>query len=245
MRKANILVTFDVDSTLLSLESLDAVLQKALEMQQNKKLAQESLKKVHEITQQGMNGELLLMESIQQRLSIAQLNNHLIAQAIAQLQQNAISPGFSTILRKLRQFPEVAVHAISGGFTEIITPLLTGEMGFSAHEIHANHLIFDPSEGGCAKLDAKNSVLLLPDAKADVIAELRQYLGARWALHIGDGITDARAAHKDAADEAWGFFEYAQRPKEVREQFSRGFEDSSALEMALLHAILEQLPQQA
>ena len=159
MRKANILVTFDVDSTLLSLESLDAVLQKALEMQQNKKLAQESLKKVHEITQQGMNGELLLMESIQQRLSIAQLNNHLIAQAVAKLQQNAISPGFSAILSKLRQFPGVAVHAISGGFAEIITPLLTGEMGLLADEIHANHLVFDPSEGGRAKLDAKNSVL--------------------------------------------------------------------------------------
>ena len=245
MRKANILVTFDVDSTLLSLESLDAVLQKALEMQQNKKLAQESLKKVHEITQQGMNGQISLVESIQQRLSIAQLNNHLIAQAVAKLQQNAISPGFSTILSKLRQFPGVAVHAISGGFAEIITHLLTGEMGFLADEIHANHLVFDPSEGGRAKLDTQNSCLLTPDAKALHIAQLRQYLGASWALHIGDGITDARAAIEGAADEAWGFFEYAQRPPEVRQQFSQSFENSSALETALLKAVLEQLPQQA
>ena len=245
MRKANVLVTFDVDSTLLSLESLDAVLKKALEMQQNKKLAQESFKKVHEITQQGMNGQLSLLESIQQRLSIVHLDATMIAQTASVLQQNAISAGFPAMLSKLRQFPEVAVHAISGGFTEIITPLLTGEMGFSAHEIHANHLIFDPSEGGRAKLDAKNSVLLLPDAKALRITQLRQYLGASWALHIGDGITDARAAIEGAADEAWGFFEYANRPKEVREQFSRSFEDSSALETALLKAVLEQLPQQA
>lgn len=196
----NRLIAFDVDSTLLRVESLDMAVEHALKLHPDRDAAQARL---HELTQAGMTGTLALRDSLLTRIGIAALSRDLV-EDIAQSLRRQITPGFRPLLRSLRDNGD-ELHAISGGFTDLLEPVLA-DLGFGPANIHANRFSFEGDR--VIGLDA-NIPLSRNGGKTDVL----NLIGGRFdqVIMVGDGMTDFEAFEGGAADRFIGFGAIAQR----------------------------------
>jgi len=190
------LIVFDVDSTLLSVESLDFAVARALKRVKDGPARAEQLSR---ITDAGMSGALDFRTSLERRLEIARLTQRQVDSAAGALRSRA-TPGMAALLDRLRAkgFP---LAAVSGGFVELIGPAL-GELGFTPGDIRANRFIFE--DGRASGFDRANP-LSRSGGKALAITALKAQLGARSAVMIGDGMTDYEAFEAGAADAFIGF----------------------------------------
>ena len=188
------LIAFDVDSTLLRVESLDMVIEAALTGMPDSNPARDQL---HEITQAGMTGKMALRESLEARLALAALDKALIVET-ADLLRQRITPGMKPLLKTLRDAGD-QVHAISGGFRDLLDPVLD-DMGFGPSERHTNKFVFDGDQVSGLNTDyplSKNG------GKAEI---LRQIAGqADQVVIVGDGMTDFEAFEMGAAHRFIGF----------------------------------------
>lgn len=196
----NRLIAFDVDSTLLRVESLDLAVEHALATHPDREAAQARL---HELTQAGMTGTLALRESLLTRIGIADLSRDLVEE-IAQTLRRQITPGFKPLLKALRADGD-ELHAISGGFVDLLEPVL-GDLGFGPAHVHANRFSFDGDQ--VSGLDA-DIPLSRNGGKTDVL----NLIGGRFeqVIMVGDGMTDFEAYEGGAADRFIGFGAIAQR----------------------------------
>lgn len=189
------LIVFDVDSTLLSVESLDFAVERALSDAPD---GAERARALSALTDRGMAGELDFRSSLEQRIAIAGLTQSSVADAREAL-RGRLTPGIAGLLEGLRD-RGAQVAAVSGGFVDLIGPAL-GDLGIGRP--NANRFVFD-SAGAVVDFDRDNP-LSRSGGKAEVVAALKARTQARRAIMVGDGMTDYEAYAGGAADHFIGF----------------------------------------
>jgi phosphoserine phosphatase len=199
------LIVFDVDSTLLAVESLDFSVERALAGAPD---GAERAARLSAITDQGMAGTLDFRASLEQRIAIAGLTRAAVEQAREAL-RTKLTPGMAGLLARLRE--DARVMAVSGGFHDLISPAL-GDLGFAPGDIHANAFIFahDGPDADVTGFDRDNP-LSRSGGKALVVRALKARSGAAHAIMVGDGMTDYEAYAAGAADAFIGFGGVAER----------------------------------
>lgn len=194
------LIAFDVDSTLLRVESLDTALEAALAEREDRIAAKTRL---HEITQAGMSGSMALRDSLEARLQLAALDREGVA-AIAEHLRQRLTPGMAPLLSRLRSEGDT-LHAISGGFADLLEPVLV-DLGFGQGDIHANRFVWEGDR--VAGLDT-GYPLSRNGGKAEILASISRQAGE--TIMVGDGMTDFEAYEAGAADRFIGFGLIARR----------------------------------
>jgi len=194
------LIAFDVDSTLLRVESLDTAVEAALAGHDDQTAAKARL---HDITRAGMSGSMALRDSLEARLKLASLDRALVERIAAQLRQR-LTPGMSPLIRKLRENGDT-LHAISGGFADLLEPVLA-DLGFGQGDIHANRFVW--ADDQVAGLDG-DYPLSRNGGKADILNMISSQAGE--TIMVGDGMTDFEAYEAGAADRFVGFGLIAKR----------------------------------
>jgi len=170
-RRAKKLVVLDVDSTLIQQEVIELLAAHAnVETQ------------VKEITDRAMNGELDFAQALQERVALlAGLPESVIGEVRASI---TLTPGARTLIRTLKKLHH-KVGIVSGGFTEVITPI-ANELGIDF--IAANHLeIVDGNLTG--RVQGK---IIDRAGKAEALREFAELAEVDIAdtVAIGDGAND-------------------------------------------------------
>jgi HAD superfamily phosphoserine phosphatase-like hydrolase len=218
-----VLIVFDVDSTLLSVESLDFAVERALAEAPD---GPERARALSALTDRGMAGELDFRSSLEQRIAIAGLTAASVADAREALRAQ-LTPGIAEVLEGLRN-RGAHVAAVSGGFVDLIGPAL-GDLGIGRP--NANRFVFDPS-GAVIDFDRDNA-LSRSGGKAEVVAAIKAHTQARRAIMVGDGMTDYEAYAGGAADHFIGFGGVVARDA-VKAKAPAWAESVAALERKLL-----------
>lgn len=190
------LIVFDVDSTLLAVESLDFAVDRAL---RDARDGPQRAAKLKALTDLGMAGSLEFRASLEQRLAIAGLTLSAVDEASEALRAHA-TEGMADLLEALRAKGH-DVAAVSGGFLELISPALA-DLGFSSGDIRANRFVFD---GEAVTGFDRNNPLSRSGGKGQVVAALKALTGRPLAVMVGDGMTDYEAFASGAADSFIGF----------------------------------------
>ena len=194
------LIAFDVDSTLLRVESLDTALEAALAALPD---AAEARRRLHEITNAGMTGRMALRDSLEARLELAALDKGGVDEMAERLRKR-VTPGMAPLLKKLRARGD-QIHAISGGFADLIEPVL-GDLGFQRGDIHANRFVWQDERVVGLDID---SPLSRNGGKAEVLDRIAA--ASSETIIVGDGMTDFEAFESGAADRFIGFGLIARR----------------------------------
>lgn len=195
-------VAFDFDSTLIDLETLDALIELAL-AGLDPQIRSQRLSDVRTITDLGMNGEISLVESLARRMKLATITRREINH-FRQMSVRHITAGIEPIIHALRATGH-RVLIVSGGFTECIQPVAAA-LGLHETDIVANTLTYDDEGRVTGVLEP--SPLMNADGKSIV---LRKQPTER-RLMIGDGRTDVQAFESGAATDFIGFALHAARP---------------------------------
>ena len=195
---------FDFDSTLVRIETLEALADLALAGSPD---AEKVRARIGDLTDKAMAGEIGFGEALRQRLALLPLTRaHVEA-----LADRILDEGTPSVRRNLRFFQENAAHIVilSGGFREIIAPVAE-RLGVSPDRVLCNDLIYDV-EGRVTGVDDANS-LSHADGKPKVIAALNL---PRPIVMVGDGWNDAEVKLAGAADRFYAYTEIARREKVV------------------------------
>lgn len=199
------LVIFDVDSTLLAVESLDFAAARALSGAPD---GVARAARLAAITDRGMAGTLDFRASLEQRMAISGLTRRAVDDA-SQALREALTPGMADLLARLRL--NARVMAVSGGFVDLIAPALAN-LGFAPGDIHANQFRFDGTGPDASVNDFdRDNPLSRSGGKAVVVRALKAQTGAVKAIMVGDGMTDYEAYAAGAADAFIGFGGVAER----------------------------------
>ena len=190
------LIVFDVDSTLLAVESLDFAVEQALA---EAKDGPQRAARLKALTDQGMAGALDFRASLEQRLAIAGLTRPAVDSAREALRGH-LTEGMGDLLDTLRAKGH-DVAAVSGGFVDLITPAMS-DLGFSSGDIRANRFVFE--DEAVTGFD-RNNPLSRSGGKGQVVAALKALTGKQTAIMVGDGMTDYEAFASGAADGFIGF----------------------------------------
>ena len=185
------LICFDVDSTLLGVESLDF----AIAMSGTSGAAQ----MVESITNAGMSGAMDLRTSLTARLDLAKFSRSDVARAAVALKDTP-TPGMADLLNDLRKCGDQVV-AVSGGFEELLR-LVLRDLGFVPGAIRTNRFVWSGDE--VAGFDTENP-LSGNGGKALVLTQLRRITEASEVVMVGDGVTDVEAFEAGAAHRFIGF----------------------------------------
>ncbi|KPP81471.1 MAG: phosphoserine phosphatase SerB [Oceanicaulis sp. HLUCCA04] len=191
------IIIFDVDSTLLKVESLDFAVARALKGRRGGKARAAELA---QITDKGMAGALDFRQSLEIRVGMARLQRSDVEDA-AEALKTELMPGIADLLSTLRTRTK-GVFAVSGGFAELVSPALEA-LGFTPGDIRANRFVYD-AEGMVTDFDRDNP-LSRSGGKGPVAAALKSLTGADLAVMVGDGITDYEAFASGGADAFIGF----------------------------------------
>ncbi|AQR62314.1 3-phosphoglycerate dehydrogenase [Brevundimonas sp. LM2] len=191
---------FDFDSTLVRIETLEALADIALEGSAD---AVAVRAEIAAITDQAMSGQLDFGQSLRARLALIPLTR---ANVLA-LADRILEEGTPSVRRNLRFFHDNADHLyiLSGGFREIIAPIAE-RLGISADRVLCNDLTYD-AEGRVTGVDETNP-LSRENGKPTVI----KALGLTGpVVMVGDGWNDAEVKLAGAADRFYAFTEVARR----------------------------------
>jgi D-3-phosphoglycerate dehydrogenase len=195
---------FDFDSTLVRIETLEALADIALAGHPEADAVRAEIAK---LTDQAMSGEVDFGTALRRRLALLPLTRiH-----VEQLADRILDEGTWSVRRNLRFFQENAdrIVILSGGFREIIAPVAE-RLGVAPERVLANDLVYD-AEGRVTGVDDQNP-LSHDNGKPRVIEALGL---ARPIVMVGDGWNDAEVKLAGAADRFYAFTEIARRDKVV------------------------------
>ncbi len=195
---------FDFDSTLVRIETLEALADIALEGRAD---APEGRARIASLTDQAMAGEIDFGQALRARLALLPLTRH----HVQTLADRILDEGTPSVRRNLRFFNENAdrIIILSGGFREIIAPVAE-RLGVSPQGVICNDLAYD-GEGRVTGVDDANP-LSQDNGKPTVI----KGLGLTGpVVMVGDGWNDAEVKLAGAADRFYAFTEIARRDKVV------------------------------
>ncbi|MFQ5493035.1 MAG: HAD-IB family phosphatase [Candidatus Dojkabacteria bacterium] len=189
----------DFDSTIVSVETMEELFRLALGSN-SKRL--KVLDEVARITDMGMNGDITFSQSLARRVDILPLTQQIVDDT-AKLLSSKLSEGFVEEFDKLNAYN---LHVFSGGFKEIITPVLE-PFGVDVANIYANSFIF--SSGIFQGIDTDNP--MAHDGGKARVAKKLQLQGK--TVVIGDGYTDFQIVENGVAEYFIYYNEFANRPK--------------------------------
>ena len=179
-------MVLDFDSTIVSIETLDYIAEISLKDDSKRN---EVLKKIKNLTDAGMAGEISFESSLKKRLDLLNLNySHIIE--ISKSIQSFITP---SILNNTDWIKENAdrIYIFSGGFKEIIRDVVT-KLDLHEEHIFANEFIYD-NEGNILGVDMDNP---FSQSNGKIIqADLLKM--ASPLIVVGDGNTDAEMKKLD------------------------------------------------
>jgi len=190
------LIVFDVDSTLIRVESLDYAARAVLDAAPD---GAARLRELSAITDRGMEGALDFRASLEQRLALVGFSRTEVADAAGALRRE-VTPGMTELLTDLRR-RGVQVAAVSGGFLDLIGGVLI-DLGFEANAVRANTFTFAGER--VTGFDRSNP-LSRSGGKAEAVKRLKTAHDAVAAVMVGDGATDYEAFEAGAADAFIGF----------------------------------------
>ena len=193
-------LVFDFDSTLVRVETLEALADIALAGHPD---ADAVRAEIARLTDQAMAGQIAFGEALRRRLAMLPLTREHV-QALA---DRILEEGTPSVRRNLRFFQENAdrIVILSGGFREIIAPVAQ-RLGVGADRVLCNDLFYD-GEGRVVGVDDANP-LSQADGKPKVIKALN--LDGPVVM-VGDGWNDAEVKLAGAADRFYAFTEVVRR----------------------------------
>ena len=195
---------FDFDSTLVRIETLEALADIALSDAPD---AVARKAEIAALTDQAMSGQVDFGTALRRRLALLGLNRS----HVETLTDRILDEASASIRRNLDFFERHAerVYILSGGFREVIAPLAV-RLGIAADHVLANDLIYD-AEGRVTGVDEANP-LSRDNGKPEVIKALNL---TGPVVMVGDGWTDAEVKLAGAADRFYAFTEVVSRPKVI------------------------------
>ncbi len=199
-------ILFDFDSTLIIKETLELLAEEALKDSVNK---ENILKQIEDLTDQGMNGEISLEESLQKRFALINLHKTHI-EAVSEKILNYLSPSVKLSLDLFKNNFQ-NIYIVSGGFTECILPV-SKFLGIDDKNIFANEFIYD-DKGNVLGID-----MSLPTAnkggKFEIIKKIKQQ---QRTIMVGDGASDLETKQEGGADIFVAFTETVTREEVVKQ----------------------------
>lgn len=215
---------FDFDSTVITLESLDYVLEKSLEVRPDKGLI---IEQIEAITNLGMTGEINLEKSLKTRFELAQPTVELFEKA-GQDFVEYITPGISTLIQALHQSGH-GVFIVSGGFLPLVKPVAQ-HLGIKFEHCFANEPV---TKGGHVVDFNRQNPLCRSGGKTKVVQQIKDRFPAGKTIGIGDGYTDLEPWLAGVEDDFIGFGINVIRPS-VQAKAPRFFTDINELNQFLL-----------
>jgi D-3-phosphoglycerate dehydrogenase len=195
---------FDFDSTLVRIETLEALADIALSDAPD---AAAKKAEIASLTDQAMSGQVDFGTALRRRLELLALSRV----QVEALADRILDEASASVRRNVDFFERHAerVYILSGGFREVIAPL-AARLGIAADHVLANDLIYD-AEGRVTGVDDANP-LSRDNGKPELIKALNL---TGPVVMVGDGWTDAEVKLAGAADRFYAFTEVISRPKVI------------------------------
>jgi len=191
---------FDFDSTLVSLESAIALADIALGEAKDKK---EKMQEIKKLTEQGMRGEISLVESISRRFSMLHLTKEHVVRLAKDIHQH-LSPSLLPHLHFFKEYKD-QIYVFSGGVTEVILPC-TRYLGIADDHVFANRFVYDFNDRVIG-FDER-CPMLADDGKQRALESL-SFKGL--AVMVGDGANDLAINAAAQPTRFYAYCEHVQR----------------------------------
>ena len=175
----NPLLIIDFDSTFIRDETLDEIAK--ITSSSNKKNPNIH-QKIKEITTQAMEGKIDFKDALKERLNMLKVHKNELDNIVSTLKER-VSLSFIKN-KKYIQSISSRIYIVSGGFKEIISPIVK-DYGISLNHIFANE--FQYNTKGYIDGINENNLLSYSDGKIKILHTLNLRNGA---YVIGDGNTD-------------------------------------------------------
>ncbi len=195
---------FDFDSTLVDIETLEAVGEAALEGRVDREAVMNEIRKITEL---GLEGKIRFDESLSKRMAlIAPHRAHV--QKIADLSLSHITP---SVLGNKDFFKHNAdsIYIVSGGFDELIFPV-SDILGIARAHVYANAFVYD-SKGIATGVDISRPL----SQQLGKIKVLRAAALPHPLAMVGDGFTDYEVKAHGEADVFIAYVEHTHRASVV------------------------------
>tara|TARA_B100000941_G_scaffold109674_2_gene76864 strand:- start:3388 stop:4080 length:693 start_codon:yes stop_codon:yes gene_type:complete len=137
LKKYNLKLLIDFDSTFIKSESLEIISDISLAQNKNKNKV---ISKIKKLTDLAMNGEISFGDALSKRIKLIKANKNHINKSVEKIKKE-ISLSFYENKRFFEKNCENC-YIISGGFTDIIEPVLS-KYNFSKKNIFANNFLFN------------------------------------------------------------------------------------------------------
>ena len=197
---------FDVDSTLVCIESVQEMARMSIQEQPDKARKKALIKELEDITNAGANREIDLSESLARRIALSPISKKHVLQITAEMLEN-ITEGMPEFISALHRHGH-SVWILSASIRETILPLCRKLCIPDAH-VFTNDAIWNND----ILIGFEPSPLLQNDGKSEVVMKLKH--GGQITLPtimIGDGAGDLDVFLSGAADDFFGFGAHAKRP---------------------------------
>lgn len=189
----------DFDSTFTQVEALDELGKIVLRGPEK----DDHLKKIAEITNKGMSGEISFSESLRERMKILSGNQEDLDKLVEVL-KTKVSESIKSNKEFFKQNAQ-NIHIVSSGFKAFIVPVVA-EYGIDDTNVHANTFIWENNT--ISGFDSQN-VLSKDKGKPSLVNSLN--LPGKVVV-IGDGYTDYEIKEAGSADLFVAFTENVSRP---------------------------------
>lgn len=196
----------DFDSTFIKTEALEELFEISLNGAKDK---DKILKKISSLTQKGMNGEISIAKSLEERIALLKADKTHLEKAIQKIKKRVSN----SIKRNKTFFKNNSenIFIVSSGFKEMILPIIK-DFNIKEENIFANTFKFD-KKGKITGFD-KTNPLAQNNGKINVIKNLK--LDGEVYV-IGDGHTDYEIKESGAAKKFYAFTENVSRDKVTKE----------------------------
>lgn len=193
---------FDFDSTLTSVEGLDVLAEISLK---NNPERDEVVKKIQEITDLGIDGDISFTDSLSRRIALLKANKSQLGELI-----DFLKTKLSDSVKANQPFFEKyrdQIYVISCGFKEFIEPVVA-DLGIAPERVFANTFKYD-QDGTIIGFDEANP-LSQHNGKVNCLKES----GIDGEIQIiGDGYSDYVMRREGVADKFFAYTENVSRKK--------------------------------
>lgn len=202
-------VCFDVDSTVIDEEGIDALAEYLGKGEE-----------VAELTKQAMEGDTKFQDALQMRLDLMKPSKSQI-KTLLEEQPLVLTNGVASLVKSLHE-KNVDVWLVSGGFRIMIEPVAE-ELNIPTSNIVANHILFDDN-GEYDGFD-KDEPTSRDMGKPKALEQIKAKKGYETMVMIGDGATDAQAKPPASAFIGFGGVVEREAVKEKADWFVSSFDD--------------------
>jgi phosphoserine phosphatase len=202
-------VCFDVDSTVIAEEGIDAL---ADYLGKGAKVA--------ELTKAAMDGGLKFQDALQSRLDLMQPSKSQI-ETLLKDQPLVLTSGVTKLMQSLQK-KNVDIWLVSGGFRIMIEPIAE-TLKIPISNIVANHILFD-DKGDYEGFD-KDEPTSRDMGKPKALEQIKSAKNYENMIMVGDGATDAQAKPPAKAFIGFGGIVEREAVKEKADWFVTDFED--------------------